>query len=88
MTLTKEQHTTLRAMADGSPFTLWPMMRRALLRAGYIEPDGPVPPPAETRHPKRPVRQYSVTAAGREALASYTGPEASPHHEQYPRILF
>lgn len=88
VTLTKEQHATLSAMDRGGPHTLWPMMRRALLRAGYIAPNGPPPTPSETKRRVKPVRAYVVTQAGRDAIAAYPGPDETPHHEQYPRILF
>ncbi len=88
MTLTTSQHATLLAMSKGEPHNLQPMMRRAFLRAGLIQPDGPPPPPSATRHPKRPVRAYLVTAAGHVALKAYAGLPPNPHHEQYSRILF
>lgn len=88
MKLSKDQHATLRAIARSEPHNLQPMMRRALFRAGYIQPDGPPPPPSTTRHPKRPVRLYRVTDAGLAAIKSYDGPAPTPHHEQCLRILF
>jgi hypothetical protein len=71
--LNKAQYATLAAIATGTPHTLYPMMRRAFLRAQFIVPAGPVPPPAEVRHEKAPVRDYAVTAAGHAALVSYKG---------------
>lgn len=85
--LTKEQHAVLSAMDRGDPYTLWPMMRRCLLRHGLIVADGPPPPPSEGRHRQAPVRPYVITDAGRLAVKAYAGP-VSPHHERYPKIIF
>jgi hypothetical protein len=85
--LTTEQHAVLSAMVEGEPHTLWPMMRRCLLRLGLIEPAGPPPPPSEVRHRQKPVRPYAVTEAGKIAVKAFAG-MTKPHHERYPKILF
>lgn len=73
MTLTREQHATMTAMLKGQGHTLWPMMRRALLRVGYIEAIGPVIEPSDARRARVPVRPYGLTDAGRKVLAEYQG---------------
>ncbi len=86
--LTKDQFQILEAMANGKPFNLPPMTRRAFLRWQFIEPAGEIPPPRAMRTAKPPTRPYNVTKSGREAVAAYDGPPPSPHHEHYPQILF
>jgi hypothetical protein len=87
MKLTKTQFDVLDSMVKGSPFTLWPTMRRAFLRAKFIAPAGKAVPPANKRYAKIPVKPYRVTEEGHKALEAYDGPR-TPHHETYPKILF
>lgn len=86
-TITELQHEVLVAIARGTPYTMWPMMRQALRRRGLIRAIGGPAPPADIRHAKQPVRKYELTQLGLDAIASYAGP-TRPHHEIYPKICF
>lgn len=70
-TLSPLQYRTLVAIRDGQPHTLWPMMRRAFVRAGLIVAAGPPPEPSETRRAQVPVRLFSVTQIGHDAIAAH-----------------
>jgi hypothetical protein len=72
--LTPEQYFVLRAVSLGDPHTMYPMMRRMLLRKQLIEPaDG-----SGSRSGRSADREYHVTALGAAAIARYSGREPRP----------
>lgn len=69
--LTPERYSVLRAISVGDAYRLWPMMRRAFLRARLIKPNGEPPAPSDKRRAKQPHRPYRVTRRGRSAMAEF-----------------
>ncbi len=72
------QLRTLAAIKSGAPHTLWPMMRRAFVRARLIVPAGPAPGPRAVRDPRASERPYVVTELGDRVLAAAGVLEAKP----------
>lgn len=68
-TLNASQYAMLVTIRNGTPHTLWPMMRRALQARGLIEPAAPPIAPSDTSRRRQPTRPYVLSPAGERLLA-------------------